>query len=170
MTLKHLNSLSPEEATGVLGRCCGSREWVWQMIAARPFGSPQDLYTKGESLWYSLKKEDWKEAFSHHPKIGDLDSLHERFSATRIWAEGEQAGTSVASKLTLRALAVENVEYEKTFGYIFIVCATGMSADEMLLLLRGRLRNHPDEELRIAAGEQMKITQLRLKKLLRDQQ
>ncbi len=170
MTLSEINALPPEEASSTFERCCGSQKWIHTMTVSRPFHSPDDLFLRAESIWNNLEETDWKEAFAHHPKIGGMDLLRRKFLAVRTWAEDEQAGTGIASEAALRALAVENVKYERKFGYIFIVCATGKSADEMLLLLRERLRNHPDEELRISAGEQSKITRLRLEKLFRAQQ
>lgn len=166
MTLREINTITPEEAGRAFERCCGSREWVHKMIRSRPFHSHEDLYIKAESIWNSLDETDWKEAFAQHPKIGDLDSLRDKFSSIRTWAEREQAGTGGAPEPTLRALAAENIEYERKFGYIFIVCASGRGADEMLSLLRARLLNQPDDEIRISAGEQWRITRLRLEKLL----
>ena len=136
------------------------------MIAARPFGSRDRLFASAEAAWRDLASEDWREAFAAHPKIGDPASLRARFAETRQWAEGEQAGALEASEATLSALAQDNQAYEARFGHIFIVCATGKTAEEMLSLLRARLHNDPDTELRVAAGEQAKITRLRLLKLL----
>jgi 2-oxo-4-hydroxy-4-carboxy-5-ureidoimidazoline decarboxylase len=136
------------------------------MIAARPFGSRDRLFACAEAAWRDLGSEDWREAFAAHPKIGDQAALRARFADTRQWAEGEQAGTLEATEATLAALAQGNQDYETRFGHIFIVCATGKSALEMLSLLRARLDNDPETELRIAAGEQAKITRLRLLKLL----
>jgi 2-oxo-4-hydroxy-4-carboxy-5-ureidoimidazoline decarboxylase len=138
------------------------------MVLSRPFQSAEDLYSKGESIWKSLEESDWKEAFAHHPRIGRLDPLHEKFSSTRTWAQGEQSGTALASNETLDSLAASNIEYEQKFGYMFIVCATGKSAEEMQSILKERLQNHPDIELQTAAKEQAKITRLRLEKLLRE--
>jgi len=164
--LLHLDGLSPSEATAELVRCCGSARWVERMIAARPFLAKERLFATAESTWNDLDPEDWREAFTHHPKIGDREALRARFASTRQWAEGEQAGAARASGETLDALAQANQAYEARFGHIFIVCATGKTAAEMLGLLRARLGNDPETELRIAAGEQAKITRLRLEKLL----
>ncbi len=164
--LSHLDGLALPEAKAALRRCCGSERWVERMIAARPFLDRERLLAKAEEAWRALAPEDWREAFAHHPKIGDRAALRARFAQTRPWAEGEQSGALQASEETLEALHRENQAYEDRFGHIFIVCATGKSALEMLSLLRGRLHNDPDTELRIAAGEQAKITRLRLLKLL----
>ncbi len=164
--LLQLDGLSPAEAAAELRRCCGSARWVECMTAARPFRAKERLFATAEETWNHLDPEDWREAFAHHPKIGDKDALRARFASTRQWAEGEQAGAALASEEVLEALADGNQAYEARFGHIFIVCATGKTAAEMLALLRERLGNDPDEELRIAAGEQAKITRLRLEKLL----
>jgi 2-oxo-4-hydroxy-4-carboxy-5-ureidoimidazoline decarboxylase len=164
--LSRLDALSVADAEAALRRCCGSARWVEGMIAARPFVSRDRLFAAADAVWSALSPEDWREAFAHHPKIGDKEALRARFADTRPWAEGEQAGALEASEATLEALARENQIYEGRFGHIFIVCATGKTAAEMLDLLRARLGNGPDPELRIAAGEQAKITRLRLEKLL----
>jgi 2-oxo-4-hydroxy-4-carboxy-5-ureidoimidazoline decarboxylase len=124
------------------------------------------LLTAANTHWRSSGEEDWKEAFTHHPKIGDLHALQEKFAATAQWAAGEQATAVDASTVILQALAKGNKLYEDKFGYIFIVCATGKSAPEMLSLLTERLKHTPEDEIRIAMQEQGKITALRLQKLL----
>jgi 2-oxo-4-hydroxy-4-carboxy-5-ureidoimidazoline decarboxylase len=112
-----------------------------------------------------MGKEDHMEAFASHPKIGEK-SLREKFGSTADWAEGEQAGASGADEATLTELAALNESYHQRYGYIFLVCATGKSALEMLEILRSRMDNAPDDEIAIAAGEQNKITSIRLNKLL----
>jgi 2-oxo-4-hydroxy-4-carboxy-5-ureidoimidazoline decarboxylase len=124
------------------------------------------VYAAADAIWLKLDRADWLEAFTHHPKIGDMDSLRAKFATTKEWAAGEQSGVNAANEEVLRGLADGNREYEQRFGHIFIVCATGKSAQEMLTLLRARLHNEADKELRIAAGEQAKITRIRLEKLL----
>lgn len=166
MTLDELNQLSQEQAAEQLALCCGSRRWATQMAQGRPFASEQELFELAESIWWDLDEEDWLEAFSHHPKIGGVDKLREKFASTRSWADGEQKGVAQATEDVLERLARGNDLYEERFGYIFIVCATGKSAEEMLSLLEERIDNDAADELRIAAGEQNKITRIRLKKLL----
>jgi 2-oxo-4-hydroxy-4-carboxy-5-ureidoimidazoline decarboxylase len=136
------------------------------MEGRRPFADAKALLASADEVWASLGPVDWKEAYAHHPRIGDKQALRERFAATRQWAAGEQAGVSGASESVLDALAEGNRDYESRFGHIFIVCATGKSAEEMLALLRARLGNDPKTEERIAAAEQAKITRIRLEKLL----
>lgn len=145
--------------------CCGCTNWVNQLAGKFPFESTQELKTESDKIWFSLNEKDWKEAFTHHPKIGDVESLKKKFASTANWASGEQAGVQSAEEQTLRELKRGNDVYEKKFGYIFIVCATGKSAPEMLALLKSRLNNSAEEEIKIAAAEQNKITHLRIDKL-----
>jgi 2-oxo-4-hydroxy-4-carboxy-5-ureidoimidazoline decarboxylase len=164
--LSRLNSLPANEAREALGRCCGASRWVEAMAARRPFPDARALFAAADEVWAGLGPTDWREAFSHHPRIGDKEALRERFASTRQWAKGEQAGVSAASEEVLDALAKGNRDYEARFGHIFIVCATGKTADEMLDLLTRRLANDPEAEGRVAAAEQARITRLRLEKLL----
>lgn len=149
----------------IFEKCCGAGKWVNEMLSSS-FDSEADLIKKSEKIWYSLDKEDWLEAFSHHPKIGDINSLKEKFSSSKNIAEKEQSGVEHATEETLSELSKLNIEYEKKFGYIFIVCATGKSAEELLALIKARIENDADTEIRIAMEEQNKITKLRLKNLL----
>ncbi|MGN6371219.1 MAG: 2-oxo-4-hydroxy-4-carboxy-5-ureidoimidazoline decarboxylase [Phycisphaerae bacterium] len=163
--LERLNSLPPELAKLDLERCCGSSRWVARMLANRPFHTMEDLLTTAEREWSAMQEPDWLEAFSHHPKIGDVESLRRKFASTARWAAGEQASVQNADEETLQQLSAGNAAYEDKFGFIFIVCATGKSTTEMLASLQRRFQNDRQTELAIAAGEQSKITALRLKKL-----
>lgn len=167
MTLHDFNTLPKDQLITELTKCCGSSTWVDRMLPFIPAEDLVELLEDAEEQWYLCSEEDWKEAFTHHPKIGDLDSLKKKFSSTADWAGNEQRGVNQASSKTLEELAEANREYEEKFGYIFIVCATGRSAEEMLAILRTRLQNAPEVEIGIAADEQNKITKLRLEKLLR---
>lgn len=161
-----LDAMDQEVARAALTRCCGARRWVDAMLGRRPFGTDEALMHAADEVWATMEREDVLEAFGHHPRIGaSMDELKKRFATTSAWSAGEQRAVSGASDETLRALSDGNAAYEARFGHIFIVCATGKSADEMLALLNARLGNAPDDELRIAAGEQAKITKLRLGKL-----
>jgi 2-oxo-4-hydroxy-4-carboxy-5-ureidoimidazoline decarboxylase len=164
--LSWLDTLPEDQARAELARCCGSARWVEGMLKARPFRDADTLFEQAERVWASLARQDWLEAFACHPRIGDKEALRRRFAATAGWAAGEQAGALAASDGVLEALAQGNRDYEKRFGWIFIVCAAGRSAEEMLAILRSRLGNPPDLELKVAAAEQAKITRLRLEKLL----
>jgi 2-oxo-4-hydroxy-4-carboxy-5-ureidoimidazoline decarboxylase len=166
MTLADLNAFSPAVRAEALATCCGAAAWVATLNAQFPFASAAALYEAAERAWYNLGEADWREAFAHHPKIGDVQALKEKFASTATWAAGEQGAVQQASAATLEALAAGNEAYEQKFGYIFIVCATGKSAAEMLTLLQARLPHEPGQELTIATGEQANITRLRLEKLL----
>ncbi|MVM34494.1 2-oxo-4-hydroxy-4-carboxy-5-ureidoimidazoline decarboxylase [Spirosoma sp. HMF4905] len=166
MTLPELNQLPIPALKSALSTCCGSTTWVNEMAKLFPIESRESLFEQAEVIWFGLDERDWREAFDHHPKIGDIDSLRAKFATTAAWAEGEQASVSTASLSVLEMLAEGNQFYEEKFGYIFIVCATGKSAEEMLEILEARLLNSPEEEIQIAMQEQNKITEIRLEKLL----
>ena len=167
MTLAELNHLPEPGLAEALQKCCGSSAWVENMLAAFPVADAETLMDEAKTAWNKLDEADWREAFTHHPKIGgDVEALRAKFASTSTWAEGEQASVKSASQATLEALAAGNEDYERKFGYIFIVCATGKSAEEMLALLQARLPNQPENEILIAAVEQDKITRIRLEKLL----
>jgi 5-hydroxyisourate hydrolase/2-oxo-4-hydroxy-4-carboxy-5-ureidoimidazoline decarboxylase len=136
------------------------------MAAARPFASVRALRDKADEIWWALSPADWREAFAAHPRIGDVASLRRKFASTASWAAGEQAGAAGASEATLSALAEGNDAYFAKFGFIFIISASGKTADEMLAALRARLSNDAERELRIAAEQQLEITHLRLEKLM----
>jgi 2-oxo-4-hydroxy-4-carboxy-5-ureidoimidazoline decarboxylase len=160
-----IDEAPPEQARALLHSCCGSTRWVERMLALRPFGTTGSMLSAARREWLTLGPEHWIEAFSHHPKIGDRESVRARFPTTHALSEREQAGISSASDRTREALARGNAAYEQRFGYIFIICATGKSPDEMLHHLTARLQNDPATEVRIAAQEQAQITALRLKRL-----
>jgi 2-oxo-4-hydroxy-4-carboxy-5-ureidoimidazoline decarboxylase len=166
MTLPDFNALAPAARAEALATCCGAAAWVAALNGQFPFASAGALYEAAERTWHNLTEADWREAFAHHPKIGDVGALREKFASTAAWAAGEQGAVRQASQETLEALAAGNAAYEQKFGYIFIVCATGKSAAEMLALLQARLPHAPSREIHVAMAEQAKITRLRLEKLL----
>ncbi|WP_062264233.1 2-oxo-4-hydroxy-4-carboxy-5-ureidoimidazoline decarboxylase [Endozoicomonas arenosclerae] len=168
MTLSELNSLNEQQAAELFHQCCASSHWVECMVAARPYANLESLLVASDAVWSHCTKDDYLEAFDAHPKIGDINSLKEKYANTQTMAGHEQSGVNEASEQTLTALADGNSQYEKRFGYIFIVCATGKSASEMLSLLEQRLGNEPADELLIAASEQHKITRIRLCKWLKN--
>jgi OHCU decarboxylase len=162
----HLDALDTEQAGAALFRCCGSTRFCAGMLARRPFGSRERLFAAARAVWAELGRDDYLEAFSHHPAIGgDLAALSARDAARGVMSGAEQSGVAQASEATLLQLAAGNAAYQARFGYVFLVCATGKTALEMLALLEARLLNDPETELRIAAEEQAKITELRLGKL-----
>jgi OHCU decarboxylase len=166
LELASLNSLSPSQAEAEFLKCCGSKNWARKLTSARPFVSLDELIAKADRIWWSLDSYDWLEAFHSHPKIGEKKAAAPTAAEAQQWSEDEQSGLRNSAQQALDALAKLNQTYEEKFGYIFIVCASGKSSEEMLTILRDRLQNNAADELRIAAAEQAKITELRLRKLL----
>jgi OHCU decarboxylase len=136
------------------------------MAGVRPFHSIDELLAKADNVWSSLSDEDWLEAFRAHPKIGEKKAAANQSKQAQNWAAAEQSGTSGAGAEVISALAEGNREYEQRFGFIYIVCATGKTSEELLTMLKQRLQNDSEAELPNAAEEQRKITRLRLEKLL----
>lgn len=163
-----LDALPEAEARSAFQRCCGASVWGEAMTAGRPYRTLDALTRAADAAFERLRREDWLEAFSHHPKIGGRDALRARFAQTQAWSANEQGGVKGAPDAVLAELAQANQEYEARFGYIFIVCASGKTAAEMLALLQERLPNDEGRELRVAADQQRKITRLRLAKLLEE--
>jgi OHCU decarboxylase len=155
--LSDLNALPREAAERELGRCCASARWSAAVAARRPFANVEELCRVGDEVWWTLEGGDWLEAFARHPRIG------ERAAG---WASDEQAGARQASAATLQRLNELNHEYERKFGHVFLISATGKSAEEILAQLEKRIANDVATELKIAALEQSKIMRLRLEKLL----
>jgi 2-oxo-4-hydroxy-4-carboxy-5-ureidoimidazoline decarboxylase len=159
------DALPDHEAAMLLQTCCGASAWVQGMTVRRPFGTLPVLLQTADELWWSLAPDDWREAFDHHPRIGGETAAARQTERASTWSSEEQRGVSAASAQIRQALAEGNREYERRFGHIYLVCATGRSADELLGMLQARLTNDPATELRVAAGEQAKITRLRLEKM-----
>jgi allantoicase len=164
--LAWLNSLTADEAANELLQCCSSKRWAAEMAKQRPFPNEENLLTASNDIWWSLDRTDWLEAFRSHPKIGEKKPADQVTAQSQQWSGQEQSGVNEASHETVSSLAALNHAYEQKFGFIFIICATGKTSDEMLTALRERLQHDPAAELPIAAAEQSKITELRLKKLL----
>ena len=169
MTLDALNAMDGGAAGRELLRCCGSTRWAEQMAAARPFPTFDAAVETADRIWWALDEADWREAFAAHPRIGARGAGGAggaRPAGTGEWSAQEQSRVADARVEVVDRLAAANRDYEARFGYIFIICATGKSAADMLEALERRLGNAPDRELRIAAGEQGNITRLRLAKLV----
>jgi OHCU decarboxylase len=164
--LNQLNRVSQEQAEAEFLKCCGSQRWATAMTLARPFADVDDLLTKADSTWRSLGSKDWLEAFRAHPKIGEKRAAAAQSEEARQWSAQEQSGINDAAGTTIASLAAGNRDYEQRFGFIFIVCATGKSSEEMLAILQARLQNDAETEIAVAAEEQRKITRIRLEKLL----
>jgi OHCU decarboxylase len=161
-----LNELPANDAEAEFLKCCGCRNWASAMTAARPFANVDELLKTADSTCGSLSSEDWLEAFRAHPKIGEKKAAAAQSEDARKWSAQEQSGISAAAADTMAALATGNRDYEQRFGFIFIVCATGKSSEEMLAILQTRLQNDAKAEITVAAEEQRKIMRLRLEKLL----
>ena len=165
-SLEWFNRLPRQGALRALLDCCGSRKWAQQMATHRPFTSEAELIEAANKTWSVLAREDWLEAFLHHPPIGEKRAKVKQSATASRWSAKEQSASQQAAPEVLEKLAAQNRAYAEKFGYVFLICATGKSIEEILNSLRQRLPNDPDTELRIAAEEQRKITRLRLEKLL----
>ncbi|MEH6611136.1 MAG: 2-oxo-4-hydroxy-4-carboxy-5-ureidoimidazoline decarboxylase [Halioglobus sp.] len=166
MSLASLNDADTTEASQLLRQCCTSETWIKRLAQGRPFASSEVLHIAADIAWQGLVEKDYLQSFDGHPKIGDVGSLKAKYANTKALAAGEQASVDSASDQIINALAEGNTAYEEKFGFIFIVCASGKSAAEMLALLQARLPNSREQELLNAAEEQRKIFHLRLEKLL----
>jgi 2-oxo-4-hydroxy-4-carboxy-5-ureidoimidazoline decarboxylase len=164
IALSRFNEMSREEAIEQMRRCCGATAWCEAVVNHRPYGDRDALHHQADIAFAAFDNADWLEAFSHHPKIGDIQSLKMKFAGNREWSGDEQAGTAHAEDEVIARLAEGNVAYEAKFGFIFIVCATGKTAREMLSILESRLPSDRDAEISNAAIEQKKITHLRIDK------
>lgn len=161
------NAMSEEAAADAILPCCGSRAWARAVAARRPLHSEEALLAASDAVWQSLDVTAWDEAFRSHPRIGQKKSVGEATTQSLQWSAGEQNAADMSDEEVQALLASGNIAYEHKFGRIFIVCATGKTAREMLEVLNERLENDIEPELLIAAEEQRKITQLRLQKWLR---
>lgn len=166
MKLSELNQLTNADAIAQFRQCCTAERWCESMATKRPFSTLAELKASADRCWATMTEKDWMQAFEGHPKIGDVSSLKAKYANTKALASGEQSGAAVANEETLLALKQGNDDYVEKFGFIFIVCATGKSAEEMLALLQARLPNDRETELRNAAEEQRKILQIRIDKLI----
>jgi 2-oxo-4-hydroxy-4-carboxy-5-ureidoimidazoline decarboxylase len=166
MSLDEINSDNEKQIYAVFESCCCAKNWIKSMINARPFSDSNTLFNASEKSFLALTESDYLAAFAGHPQIGNLQTLHEKYANTATSAGNEQAGMSVAEKDLLEQMHTLNVEYLEKFGFIFIVCASGKSAQEMLDLIKDRIGNDRQTELAIAGQEQAKITTIRLEKLL----
>jgi 2-oxo-4-hydroxy-4-carboxy-5-ureidoimidazoline decarboxylase len=174
-TLARWNDLPSAQAAQDILRCCGSTAWAEKMAARKPFADEASLLAASDETWRNLTKADWMEAFRSHPRIGGSPARETEFGKSRIsdsrvqsaaWSEQEQQKVAAANEAVKAELAQANQDYEQRFNHIFIVCATGKSAAEILEILRRRLRNDEETELREAVEQQRLITHIRLKKWL----
>ena len=166
MTLTELNKADSKSAGLFFRQCCTSSIWADQMVTGRPYKDGSHLRDYADYCWGGLSEVDYLEAFDGHPKIGDIESLKKKFDGSQDMARNEQSSVAEANIETLDSLSLGNAEYKKKFGFIFIVFASGKSAEEMLNILEGRIDNSRTEEIATAAEEQRLIFQLRLRNLL----
>ena len=164
--LERINQLRPEHARKALLYCCGSIAWADQMILKRPFAEDGKLFASADEIWTRLDPKEWLRAIRHHPPIGRKRGNSKQSGTAREWSAREQSLAQASSAETLVVLNAANQAYRATFGYVFLISASGKSADEILQSLRQRLANDPETELRVAADEMRKIMRLRLEKLL----
>lgn len=162
----NLNQWSTSQLREGFTQCCGSTAWVAKMIEKLPYRDAEELFATAEKVWSTLGEPDFLEAFKHHPQIGDLNSLKKKFASTQAWASQEQKSVETANSEVLVELADWNQRYLKKFGFIFIICATGKSPQQMLSALKSRFTNSVSDEIKTAAHEQSQITHLRLQKLI----
>jgi 2-oxo-4-hydroxy-4-carboxy-5-ureidoimidazoline decarboxylase len=164
-TLADWNAADESAALDAMMACCGARRWATAMVALRPIGSVKQLSEAADRVWSTMHEADWLEAFACHPRIGERKAAHASMKSV-AWSGQEQSAASSAAERVLAELAAGNAEYEQRFGFTYIVCATGKSAEEMLAILNRRLVNDRAAELREAAEQQRQITQIRLGKWL----
>ncbi|MCA3012288.1 MAG: allantoicase [Myxococcaceae bacterium] len=164
--LEQLNALPADTASAVFLACCGARAFAETMTALRPFGSWREVFSAAESVWWKLGTTAWRDAFAAHPRLGASKKAKAQSAKSAAWSKGEQRGVGTSDKAVRARLAALNDAYFEKFGFIFIACATGKSAPELLALLEERLPRSKKAELETAAVEQAKITRLRLEKWL----
>lgn len=165
-SLVDLNQLNKEAAINWFQQTCSASTWCESMEKARPFADVVSLLNTASQIWQSCSTQDYLQAFEAHPMIGDVNSLREKFKSTQAMASHEQSGAQSASEEVLQALHKYNLDYVKKHGFIFIIFATGKSAQDMLNALKARIDNDTETEIQNAAAEQIKITRLRLTKNL----
>jgi len=166
MKISALNELEPKAAQLAFLQCCTANAWIERMVAAMPYRNFEALSAQADLNWRGLTEVDYLQAFEGHPKIGDVSSLREKYRATEKIAAGEQSGVNTATETTLTQLKQLNDDYQNKFGFIFIVCATGKTASQMLTILSQRIVNGRAEEIINAAEEQRKILHIRIEKMM----
>jgi OHCU decarboxylase len=165
-SVRDVNSMSADRAAVLLVDCCGSSRWVTRMVERRPFDSRNGVLAAADEIWRSLSPADFLEAFAHHPRIGEQSGAIPQGRQGSEWSANEQSALDAEDRELREELREINREYERRFGYVYIVCATGKTGAELLEIARNRLTNDAETELAVAAEEQRKITGLRLEKLL----
>jgi 2-oxo-4-hydroxy-4-carboxy-5-ureidoimidazoline decarboxylase len=164
--LARWNAAPRSDAVHEIKSCCGSPVWAEKLASQRPFTDVTALLAASDNIWRRLSSEDWLQAFRSHPRIGESVAGTEASWQSASWSQHEQSNVAVAGQTVKSAFEQANLAYEQKFGHIFIVCATGKSAAEILANLTCRMHNDADAELCQAAEEQRQITHLRLEKWL----
>lgn len=163
--LARWNSIDPTLAASEILHCCGSQAWAAELAARRPIADEDHLLIASDAVWFGLPEAAWQEAFDSHPRIGQQKAKAATASSLALSSEEQSAAMTPDAEAKL-ALAEGNRRYEARFGRIFIVCASGKSAAEILGILESRMSNDPNTELHEAAEQQRQITQLRLRRWL----
>jgi OHCU decarboxylase len=164
--LRNWNRLAGDQAVQAILPCCESSSWAKAMAARRPLADEPALLAASSEIWWNLTKSDWMEVFRSHPRIGEARALQPQSAQSVEWSAQEQRNVGNTEDAERNALSDANQEYERRFGWIFIACATGKTATEILQELRRRLQNDPATELHEAAEQLRQITEIRLKKWL----
>ena len=164
-TLASWNEANADAALAAMIACCGARRWAEAMVALRPIADVSELSASANRIWSTMEEVDWREAFACHPRVGEHKTANTS-AQSHAWSQEEQSSTKSAAMAVLAKLAIGNALYERRFGFTYIVCATGKSAEEMLSILNRRLANDLATELREAAEQQRQIMQIRLRKWL----
>jgi 2-oxo-4-hydroxy-4-carboxy-5-ureidoimidazoline decarboxylase len=164
--LERWSSLDPIDAAREILPCCGSQAWAAEMAARRPLANAEAVFLVADAVWVGLPKSAWQEAFASHPRIGQQKAQGAATPEAVAWSRMEQSAAISPEGAVQRALVEGNRRYEERFGRIFIVCANGRTAAEMLALLERRLGYEPGVELQEAAEQQRQIMQLRLHRWL----
>ena len=163
--LENWNKADESTALYTMLACCGAKRWAAEIVALRPINDVAELSEMADRVWSTMQEPDWLEAFACHPRIGERKAAHAGNRST-AWSQQEQSRASAAGENVLAELADGNQLYEERFGFTYIVCATGKSAEQMLEILKRRLGTTRDTELREAAEQQRQIMQIRLGKWL----
>jgi OHCU decarboxylase len=164
-TLAAWNHADEKTALAAMLACCGAKRWAEEMVALRPIGTIEALSEMADRVWSTMQEQDWLQAFACHPRIGERKAPDQNGQSSE-WSKQEQGGTDAADEQMLAELAEGNRLYEEIFGFTYIVCATGKSAEELLAILKQRLDSTREDELRRAAEQQRQIIQIRLGKWL----
>lgn len=159
-SVSQMNQLPPADALNCFLRCCGSVNWAKQMVARRPFANISDLMQEAGQVWRELGPSDWKQAFAKHPSIGGQTDSQ--------WSKDEQAGVAGLADFAISEMSELNEKYFQKFGFVFLICATGKTGEEVLVELKKRIKNTPEQEIAAASREQQKIMRLRLEKLCKE--